>query len=62
MESVSLDDALGSRDLSQHFRGHLITVALRKPFDDDATVLTRALDMFARNFSEDVQKNMQEIR
>ncbi len=62
VEALSKGEWAGERDLSHHLRGYLVPVSVRKPFDDDSFILTKALTVFSKDFSEELQNNIQEIK
>ena len=40
----------------------MVPVHMRKPFDDDAHILTSAMSIFAKDFSEEIQAHIQEVK
>ena len=43
-------------------RVDLVPIHMRKPFDDDAHILTSAMSIFAKDFSEEIQAHIQEVK
>ncbi len=43
-------------------RNECMAFVVRKPFDDDAHVLSRSLGIFGKDFSEEIQKEMPELK
>ena len=43
-------------------RADLVPVHMRKPFDDDAHILASAMSIFAKDFSEEVQAHIPELK
>jgi len=60
--TVCVEARDSDEDRSTLLLGDLVPLQLRKAFDDDATIISSALAVFAKDFSEEIQREGPELK